>query len=639
MSSKKTSFIESHFEKMLAVLAGLLFVSITFWQLFILTVGVKVGSETINLQDLNEKIVEKQKDLEDNLSLDKPSPLELPEPKIVSNIEIYRRNQTESIAPKTLLPANQPSFGKLLAGESLSANQWFYVPKFPAGSMRGVVVTNDAFDKGEIVGETLEAIRKESPAFAARYLDSDSVDVSWATPWAVIDLATLRRELDRNEQSAIPPRDALPRPWFNDSLYILDVVFERQEKNPDNSWSKPVIVPTVPGQDSWRLTVQSNEANATARDTVYLNLSNDQMQIDVLQPSPLPMLKQNFQPPGETLTQQVDPAEAERYLAEERMKQSKNNLQKLLDALKKAGGALSPPPPPKGTGGGTGDNDSGGGKGGGGKGGGGGFGGGAGGSMKKNDPQGSTADDQMSKDKRISLTKRVAQAEKSLQKIQEAFAKKYPVKKVNGSDIKEQKTPFKEMQSVLAWTHDFDVREGSTYRYSTTVKIYNPFFTRKILLVPEQQPLSSGLAVSSTTSEWGEEVTIPSATSFFLTRGSARDGIGGRRISIDLFRYSSGVLRSTSEDLKLGDPVGSVVGAKDAAIDFSTLWYVADIFDDAGSDVTGGILAVFQRRTNTGEIAQEIRSLSDKDSEIYKEFKKQLPETQPKKVDPKTPKA
>ena len=159
------------------------------------------------------------------------------------------------------------------------------------------------------------------------------------------------------------------------------------------------------------------------------------------------------------------------------------------------------------------------------------------------------------------------------------------------------------------------------------------------MLVPEQQPLSSGLALSSATSEWGEEVTIPSATSFFLTRGSARDGIGGRRISIDLFRYSSGVLRSTSEDLKLGDTVGSVVGAKDAAIDFSTLWYVADIFDDAGSDVAGGILAVFQRRTNTGEIAQEIRSLSDKDSDIYKEFKKQLPETQPKKVESKTPKA
>ncbi len=65
---------------------------------------------------------------------------------------------------------------------------------------------------------------------------------------------------------------------------------------------------------------------------------------------------------------------------------------------------------------------------------------------------------------------------------------------------------------------------------------------------------------------------------------------------------------------------------------------MADIFDDAGSDKNGGIIAVFQQRTNAGEVLQEFRSIEG-DSENFMKFKKQLPETQPKKVDPKTPKA
>ena len=94
----------------------------------------------------------------------------------------------------------------------------------------------------------------------------------------------------------------------------------------------------------------------------------------------------------------------------------------------------------------------------------------------------------------------------------------------------------------------------------------------------------------------------------------------------------------SSEDLKLGDPVGSVVGTKDEAIDFSTNWFLADIFDDAGSDKNGGIIAVFQQRTSSGEVLQEIRSIEG-DSENFMKFKAQLPATQPKKVSAKTPKA
>lgn len=646
MSSKKTNFIELHCEKILVVIAGLLLAVIAVWQLAVLSIDVKVGSETVSLQTLQEKLVRKEREVAAKLESDSPSALELPEPKKVSTSDVFEHQRTGQIAPSVALIPNQPSFGKLLAGETLAANQWFYIPVFPAGKMQGTVVTTDAFDVSAIVGETLAVIQKESPGFAARYLSMNSADVTWATPWAVIDLDVLRSELAKEDHSKTPRLDAIPRPWFNDTLYIVDVLFERQEKQADGTWSKPTVVSPVPGQESWRPAVQSETSNATNRDTVFANLSDYDMQNDVLQPALLPMKKQNFHAPDlspQGDESKVDPAEIEHERAEKKIKKSEADLERLDAALKAAGGPLAPPPS---TGGGTGDKDSGGGKGGKGDkgGGGGGFGGGfsGGGSMKKND-SGTDLDGQTqaSKDKRISLTKKVGQAKKALEKLEAEFAKKYPVaaKNAKAADkVKGPKKVFRDLQSVVAWTHDFDVREGATYQYRTTVKIYNPFFTRKILLVPDQQKLAAGLAVSSMTSQWGADVTIPLATSFFLTRGSSRDGIGGRRLSIDLFRYSNGELRTTSEDLAPGDPVGKMAGSKEDGVDFSTPWYLSDIFDDGGNDANASLFAVFQQRNKSGEIVQEVRTLADKDSEKYKEFKQMIPTAAPKKAPPPTPK-
>ena len=636
MSTKKPTFLEVHCEKILVAIFSLLLVSAIVWQLLFLQIGVKVGSESVGLVDLEQKLDKKEREVSQKLEPTAPLQIEIPEQKKIQSSEIFQRERVIGLAPKSSLPPNQPSFSGLLEGGSISNNQWFYEPKFVAGKMGGVSITSDAVDLSQLSAEDLKL------EFFNQFLPPKSSDVVWATPWIVVDLASMRKEFTRSNLVPPPVKEAIPKPWVNDSLYVLDLVFERRERLGNKSWSdsKVIIINPVPMQESWRPAIESKDSNASTRDTVFLNLSDFDMQMDVFQPSIFPMKGKNFIEPSihanESEPIDATPEELDRKAFEKKNAKALSTLERLQIELKKAGGRLEPP-----AGGDSGSNGSDKSKS---KGGGGGFGFGGGGNMKKGDAgNGDSAEDQADKELRIRLTKKVDQATKAFESLSSEFAKKYPAaieeKKELAKNPTQTSKTFKDVSEILAWTHDFDVQEGSTYQYRTTVKIYNPFFTRKILLVPEQQRLSSGLAVSSTTSEWGEEVTIPSATSFFLTRGSARDGIGGRRISIDLFRYSSGVLRSTSEDLKLGDPVGSVVGAKDAAIDFSTLWYVADIFDDAGSDVTGGILAVFQRRTNTGELAQEIRSLSDKDSEIYKEFKKQLPEAQPKKVDPKTPKA
>lgn len=637
MSAKKASFLELHCEKIVVAVVALGLVTVVVWQILFVAVQVKVGNETLSLNELSEKLAAKETDLARKLEPDNPSPIELPEAKGESTSEIFQSKLAAQIAPSATLMPNQPSFGKLLVGDSRPTNQWFYQPIFGASEMHGTVVTSDALDEEQIDEEMRGAIEKVTPGFVSRFLTSSASDVTWTTPWAVVNLDALRLEVAKSDNATKPAREVIPRPWINnDSIYMVDVVFERREKKSDGTWSAALVITPAPGQDSWRGQIARADANVSTRDTIFVNLADYNKQLDVVQPPLLPMKGGNFVPPSlgsDPGGVQVDPKLVERQKAERKIDSAQAALARTDADIEKAGGRLEPPP--SGGSGSTAGDDSGGKKD---KDGG--FGMGGGGSMKKgNNGVDIDGESQATKNLRIRLTKKSKSASRDLQKLQEAFAKKFLAA---DAQIDSAKTPealapsFSKMDNVVMWTHDFDVREGATYQYRATIQIYNPFFTRQALLVPDQQKLANGVAVSSETSQWGEEVTIPFTTSFFVTRGSGRDGIGGRRVTVDLFRYVNGELKSTSEDVSVGDPVGKTVGSKTERIDYSTPWYLVDIFDDAaGASESGGVIAVFEQRTKSGEILQEVRTLADKDSEKYKEFKSAVAPT--KKVAARAP--
>jgi len=257
---------------------------------------------------------------------------------------------------------------------------------------------------------------------------------------------------------------------------------------------------------------------------------------------------------------------------------------------------------------------------------------GGGGSMKK---ERRDADGQeVNKPARIALTKKLDREKASLKKLEEAFAKAYPEEKVAVRTEAAPEPPLRDRDDLVVWTHDFDVQDGATYQYRATVVVFNPFFTRKDVLVQEQQPLDRGAGIASAVSAWGPEITISDTTQFFLTRGSARDGVGGRRVTVELFRYIDGVVRTTSEDVLVGDPVGKNGAAKSGGGDFRTPYYLTDIFDD-GAD---GLVAVFEVRSATGQSAIEIRTLADKDSEAYRTLQDRAVAASPKKVAAREPK-
>ena len=634
MSVKRPNTLEMHCEKLLVLLVAALCVGVLLWQFLFYGIEVKIGDSTVSLSQLHEKLTKVDSSVTAKLDPASVSPLEIPTRKMVANdSDIFRNRLFSDVTPSLPLPPNEPNFGSLLLGKASENEQVFYNPVFAAAQMKEAILSIDALDLSAID----EELQSENTEFFRRFDAPATSDIIWVSPCAEINLAAFRIELERKDLTQTPPIEPIPNQWFDMAPFILDVVFERQQKA-GNTWGAVTIVKPVPGQGDWREMIKSGRSGQGIRDTVFSELASYEKQLNVLQPEMLPTKNQSFPPKSffdqTTEETKLTKAEEEKKLAEKKVNSALALCKQLEEKLKKAGGPLEPP---KGSGSGSDDGDAQGKKE---KGGGGGFGMGGGGSVKKGAPNGAETETQASKGIRIALTKQLSKKKKELEKLKSEFELKYPdsIQDSKDPNIQEPKLQLAKFEVINVWAHDLETVAGQTYRYRVKVQIYNPFFARENLLVPTQTKLSKDLVISSATSDWGDELNTPSTTSFFFTRGSARDGIGGRRISVALFRNFRGVQNLISEDIKIGDSVGGVHKVNDIDVDFSTEWYLADIFDDAGSEANGGIVAVFQQRTSSGEVLQELRSIGG-DSENHMKFKAQLPASTPKKVEAQTPKA
>ena len=629
MAGKKISFIELHWEKMLAGLGGATLVGVLVWELVLSGTMIKVGSDSVSISDFQDKLVKQEQTIERRINAGElPSGVEIPKRKSVSSADEFSAKRDADLVAGDL-PKNRPWFGGMLTGLSGDRNVWFYEPQFAASKAGRVVVTRDAFDPTAIAAEDLAEFEKSSPSFVERFLKSESTDVTWATPTATVPLKALWAELQKESPSDRPPREQIKAPWTNGSeaggLMIVDVVFERRQKKPDGSWGNAVTVAPVVGALSYRGDMTAADAGAASlRDSLTQGLADIGAQMDILQPPLLPMKGGYFVEPSSAGTSSdapaVDPAVAARQRDERKIAAARAQVERTAKQLEEKGGRLDPPPPGSkdGAGGGTAPPKE--------RGGGGPPGTGGGGAMKK-EKRGADGEE-LNKAARISLTKKLDRERASLKKLEEAFAKNYPEEKTAARVEAAPEPPLRDREDVVVWTHDFDIQDGATYQYRATVMVFNPFFTRKDVLVKEQQQLDRGAGIASAVSPWGPEVTIGDTTEFFVTRGSARDGVGGRRVTVELFRYIDGVVRMASEDVVVGDPVGKLLSGKTSSGDFRTPYYLVDIFDD-GAD---GIVAVFETRSTTGESAIEMRTLADKDSEQYRALRDLSASAAPKKV-------
>ncbi|MSR29723.1 MAG: hypothetical protein EXS03_09175 [Phycisphaerales bacterium] len=626
MASRKISFIEQNCEKFLLCATGVALAGIVVWETIFVQVTVDVGGSELTLSEVGTQLSKRTAAL--NRKLDGEAGVELPEASKVSGTDSLAAKIVEPVSPATSLARNQPPLGEGIALHGIQADEWYHEPRFAQAIVEGVVVTTDALTADALDKELLE----QNPSLAARFPEGAPRDITWATPWIRLDLAALRDELRREDRTSNPQRAPIPAPWFNDTLYVVDVVFERQERHADGTWSAASEVAPVPGQDSWRADIVVGKADASTRETMFTNLAEYDAQLELLEPQFLPVKGDKFIAPGSASDAEVPAAagvstdaEKAKRAAQKKVELRQRALERLRVQLEKLGGPLDPPSSGAGGsagggfGGPSGGGDDGSGKGSG-EGGGSGLGGG-GGMQGRNNQQGNNADDENSRLARMRMTKQVRAAERDLAKEEAAFVKEYPTAPTPERPVANPGIPqpkFAAIDSVLAWTHDWTVAPGSTYRYRAVAQSYNPFFSHKSLLVAEQQQQAESFTISTATSEWGPATTIPDPTKFFVLRASGSDGASSaRRATIELYRFVDGQVDRQVATCAPGDPVGKSDASDAAAGAFHTPWFIVDIFNDIARDTERNArrstIVVLERTDAAGRAVREYRRV-DQDS-------------------------
>ena len=596
MKVKGINVFEQHLEKM--VLGGALLVAlgIVGWHV-VSTPKAKVGPNELAFPAVDEALSRKASQIA--TKLEGTGSIELPADDQIKLAEAsFEDRRGKPVSPVGSLARTSPSFnGMLVKTGGAKADVWYYEPKVPALRMEGVQETADA-----LTVEGAKEAAKASPAIAARFGSeiTQAKDVVWTTPVARIDLKKLRAELAASDASANPPRNAIPGIWYQDRAYVLDVVFERREKQPDGSWGAPVEVPVFASRDA-ELNFRGRIPNpdASVRDEVFQLLGIDDNQEEILQPTFYETVNQAFVSPELLMASpSADgaPAGEDAGLVRRRMQlqtqltEKRRRADSLRADLNKLGGPWDEEKERKSeqerkdeerrrkeeerkSGG-----DAPGGKGPGG-------GPGGGGSMSGKANANADADEKEAKRKATERRSKTAQLKRVESDIAKLEAELGPAPGSNAPKTAAAPVPtLASKDELIVWGHDLEVEPGSTYQYRCRARAYNPFFARGNLLVDGQR--DKGLAVpcviESPASDWSQEHRVSPSVRFFLTRASAGDGaMGLGSAQFEIFRLVDGKWRRAEMSVQPGERIGRVDDrAAGGPVDFTTEHYLIDVVED-----------------------------------------------------------
>lgn len=570
---KGISFIEQHVEKLVVALLAIVFLAVLAMQFLTAPNRVPMGGEEVDPAGIEGRLKAKADAIRGRLAgggSDAPL-VEGGIPKVADDFVV---GLDRPVSPRSKLPQIDHALAKsLLPGDVSSGDAVYHVPRFPPLAMLDVR-QESATIKASVVSSNPEL--KELVSASAE------ADVTWSIPVARIDLKAMRSELKASGQGTT----AIPELWSNGNLYLIDLVFERQELGPEG-WSEPAVVPPLPGQFSLRK--ELGKADAVLRDEVFRLLSARERALAILQPDFYETVREVFTA-GSILgdTGSVHAGESDEVRRLRRSLAAKSsNLSRVEADLKELGGPLRGPDEKdkkkddagKDTGGG------GGGGGGGTKTPGSGMGFGSGTAGGKRGLSGSSPDDEATRAKRRLLTGQFDRLTAEVDRLSKQLQKLAP--DAAAVQAAGDQSDLAKLDTLLVWGHDLGVRSGSTYRYRARLEVYNPFFARKRQLSSKQADLADAFTLRTAVSEWSEPVAIEPEVAFFLVDagpGEGRLGLGSAKFEV--FRYQDGERRRESFVVQPGDRIGDSreTGQDKREIDFGTEWFVVDVLEGLPGD-------------------------------------------------------
>ena len=600
MKLKGINQFEQHVEKILLGTAVLIAAAIVARQL-LWPPEVKLGSQSVSHGDVDRVLVQRATALKSKLNGDTSAgTVSLDDVTTSAVAPEFERALRGDIAPTKSLALTAPNFnGRLVtAASGNAAESWYFVPKIPALQMRGVSQTADA-----LPAEAAKAAKAASPVIAARpeFAEIDGPrDIVWTTPSARIDLKSLRAALAQSDPSASPPLAAVPGVWFQETPYIVDVVFERRERRPDGSWGDAVTVPVFadrPGELSFRDRLSNPPIEL--RDEVFALLGNDANQREILQPAFYDTINDAFVSPAiemesgapgpvdaSTATQDLGAARRRLQLRTE-MQRKQRQADVLRAELDKLGGPWDDEAErrrekeeekrKKEQ-----ESDGGGGGGGGLPGGGGGGLGGAMGGKNNQEDANAARDEKKRQQERKTKSLQLKRFLSDIAAIEKELGVEPSVSSASPAAAKP--VPLSAMDEFLVWAHDMEVIPGQEYQYRCVAKVYNPFFGKGNQLVRDQDAsgISSVFTLDSVASEWSSPVTVLPKVRFFVSRSSTGDGgmLGAGSAQLVIFVLQDGRWREENFSVVPGDRIGGIKQKDGKDINFTTDYFLVDVVED-----------------------------------------------------------
>lgn len=563
---KGISLIERHFEKAGFVLVTVLIGSYILVD-FINPATIQMGLES----NATTKVV-------NSLLIAQATSLKQSQDSTTSSIDLspvvsglaqknFNEKLNANILPSLKIRQNSPSFaGEIMNPTIKLLNTLYYQPRFAAPKMVSPVEwLSDAIEPEE--ASKIEPLQK----FLDARPDSKNMDVIWTKPVARVDLKGIRAELAKSVAEAAVPQIAAPAIWRNNTIYFIDVVFERQRKMEDGTWGELVTVPILLGRAE--KTFRDRDIKGWDANRIFSEMRGEKLiENQIRQPDFYPTrYNSGRKDPSTSLAKSggVDGTTAlDKKKQQEALKQKEQ-----LDALEKelkikeselqsAGGEWDAELAKK-----EAERKK---------------------NIKKKPGDSADASDDSPTDLKLrsKLTLVVRDLRTKLKRLKKDFGIESPKSDVATVANPVESATEADLDSIDVWTHDLSVTPGETVRYRCRVEIFNPFFSRARQLVKEQIGLATNLAIPSQTSDWSAPVHVPTKAMFFAENGALGEKGTKQTISFSVYVLRNGLWEKMDPNPQFepGQPllfsIEDSSGNSDDNFEIQTGLFVADIFED-----------------------------------------------------------
>lgn len=604
MKLKGINPFERHVEKIVLAGGALAVLGVAAWQ-FLNAPAVTFGGRQVAPGEVDSLLEERARALQAQLRGE--STIKIPEEGVALAAPTFDAAIAKEITPRSSLRIASPALASaLIKTTENAADVWYHEPVFAGMQMLDVIQTADA-----LTPDSAKRALVIAPGLASRFTASEGPqDVVWTTPVARLDLKSIRAELTRAEPGAKPPRAALPGVWYQDTPFVVDVVFQRREVLPGGAFGPTQTVPVFSPRDA-ELDFRSRigSAKAELRDTVFGILRNPADQTQILQLPFFETVNGSFVSP----TVRMDAAEtsgsgADDQVDTRRLMQMKTQLetkrraaQKLSDELKKLGGPWDEAKEKEEEERRRQDErerreaERGNKQGGGGSGGG--FGMGGGGMDGRNKGAGG-AEDAAAKERE---RRRIEEQRKTKTRLMKRYETEIAdVEKQlgaaptsGGSEVASKLPDVAHDEEVMVWGHDLEVEPGHTYQYRVVAHLYNPFFARgnQLVKAQDEKELDQAFTIATAEGPWSKPVVVSPRVRFFVTQANAGAGqLGMGTAQVEVYRLVDGQWRRSEMQVQPGERIGRVddrAKSGNKSVDFTTDFYVAAIVDDLEQKPTG----------------------------------------------------